>query len=176
MCNSGTVARHERRAFGPKALYEPNRTGRCGTVLIPYDQWRRNGMRWQNKIMRCVWFLVGGEAQVPSVRIGSPVLTKPHWSFGTVLISAIHVSLVKLRRSTIKWLISFVFEVQIMAWQCSCNWYEGLLSWRGNCTEKGMKSAQISITFMFCPFLTLRMVINFLNDCKSWNYTKGNWI
>ena len=29
---SGTVARRERRAFGPKALYEPNRTGRISTA------------------------------------------------------------------------------------------------------------------------------------------------
>ena len=39
---------------------------------------------------------------MPSVRMESPVLTKPHWSFGTVLISAMHVSLVKVRRSTTK--------------------------------------------------------------------------
>ena len=35
MCNSGTVARRERRVFRPKAMYEPNRTGRCGPPLIP---------------------------------------------------------------------------------------------------------------------------------------------
>jgi hypothetical protein len=34
---SGTVVimRRKRRAFGPKALYEPNRTGRFSNVLIP---------------------------------------------------------------------------------------------------------------------------------------------
>ena len=100
------MARRERRAFGPKALYEPNRTGRfmISTVLIV-----------------CVWISVvhvrnRGKARAPSVRTESPVRTELQCTgpFSTVLISHCQFQFPNAGVKRTLFMIGLVAHVQVI--------------------------------------------------------------
>ena len=95
------MARRERRAFGPKALYEPNRTGRFSTVLI---------------VCVCITVVSGTVARRSRRAFGLKALYEPNRTgrFSTVLISHCQFQFPNAGVKRTLFMIGLVAHVQVI--------------------------------------------------------------